>query len=264
MDNNIIIGNPKLINSKIEFVEGVKNNILYCEDNVVLENSNINFKGSNSVVFLSENRHTYFLHVTAYNNSTLYLGKNNYMNKRLHIILSEGKNVIVGEECLFALGCWIRTADPHIIYNVETKLRINNSKNVIIGDHIWCGQDVLILKGSQIGSGCIIGARAVVSGKRLNSNSVYAGNPIRCVKDNVFHSKKSVNDFTNEDTEKYNKFIDDRYIYSYDKAYKGYFEELDHEIGLIKDSNKRIEYIKENLCIPNKNRFFIGIVKSDL
>ena len=46
----------------------------------------------------------------------------------------------------------IRTADPHIIYDIHRK-RINPSKSVFIGDHVWCGQNVLLLKGCRVGSG---------------------------------------------------------------------------------------------------------------
>ena len=124
--------------------------------------------------------------------SILFFGKNNYINKKMQIILTEQKHMFVGEECLFAINCWFRTSDPHLLYDIDSKKRINNSQSIFIGDHVWFGQDVLTLKNSKIGSGCIVAARGVVSGKVLNSNTIYGGNPVRCIKENVFHLKKSV------------------------------------------------------------------------
>lgn len=181
------------------------------------------------------------------------------MNKSLHIILSEQKHVIIGEECLFAIGSWIRTADPHIIYDAHTLNRINPSKSVFIGDHVWCGQNVLILKGSAVGSGCIIGGGTVVSGKRLFSNTVYGGNPAKNIKENVFHSKKSVNAFTELETEKYSKFIDDRYVYNNTSDKINYFQKIEDDINTLKNCENRLEYLKQiSNVLTNKNRFYIG------
>ncbi len=51
-------------------------------------------------------------------------------------------------------------------------------KQVIIGDNVFIGWGGVILPGTIVGNNTIIGAYAVVSGK-LDSNSVYAGNPAR-------------------------------------------------------------------------------------
>lgn len=50
--NNVFIGNlPKMTNSKIIF--NGKNNILFCDENVCLEDSILNFECNNSVIYLS-------------------------------------------------------------------------------------------------------------------------------------------------------------------------------------------------------------------
>lgn len=258
-NDNQIIGDPKLINTKINFIG--KGNVLYCEKNITIKDSNIDFKGNNSVVYLSENRHIYYFKVTIYNDSVLYFGKNNYINKKLHIILSEQKHVIIGDEGLFAVGCWIRTADPHIIYDEKTRKRMNESKSVYIGDHVWLGQDVLVLKGSHLGSGCIMAARSIGTGKKYNSNTIYGGNPAKCLKEKVFHSKKSVNLFTTADTEKYETFIDNRYIYEGNRDRENMFNKIEMDLLQIKDSEERTDYLIEMLSKEDEkphNRFFIG------
>lgn len=251
--SNEIIGNPVLINSKVDFLGN--HNILYCEEGVTIKDSYIKFNGDNSIVYLSQNRHTYYFQITSYHNSVCYFGKHNYTNKKMHIILSEEKHVFIGDECLFAINCWIRTSDPHIIYNFS-KERINASKSVYIGDHVWCGQNVLLFKGCRLGSGCILGGGSVVSAKRLSSNCIYAGNPVRLIREEVFHSKKSVNLFTEEDSIKYDEFVDDRWIYQSDSSTIA-FDVVEEELSKNKDYSYRLNYLINTLTAA-KNRFYIG------
>ena len=52
-DGNKILGSvPKLINTKINFLG--KNNILYCNENVEIINSTLNFNCDNSLIFLNK------------------------------------------------------------------------------------------------------------------------------------------------------------------------------------------------------------------
>ena len=46
---------------------------------------------------------------------------------------------------------------------------------------MWIGNDVIILKGTEIGDDSVIGAGAVVTGGKFPSNVVIAGNPARIV-----------------------------------------------------------------------------------
>lgn len=54
--------------------------------------------------------------------------------------------------------------------------------DVIIGHDVWIGHGATILSGVTIGDGAVIGARAVVS-KNIPAYSVYAGNPVKFIKD---------------------------------------------------------------------------------
>lgn len=164
-DENKVLGEfPRLENSKIIF-DGA-GNVLYCEPGVHLKNSTIEFRGDNSLIYLSESRHLYFLSMVIYHQSNCFFGKHNYINGPLKAILSERKNIVVGEEGQFSFGIWMRLADPHLIYDVETRKRINPSRSIYIGDHVWIGQSATLLRGTRVGSGSIIGAMGVISGGR--------------------------------------------------------------------------------------------------
>ncbi len=244
--------------SKITFL-GV-NNIIYIEDGVKIVDSNIVFNGNNSVIYLRHSRHLYKVSIGVYNNSVVFMGKNNFINpaSRLQILASEHQNIILGSNNLISFGVLVRTADAHLLYDSKTKMRINPSKSVLIGDHTWLGQDSLILKGSQIGSGSIVGANSVVSGKKIKSNTVNAGNPIRFIRDEAFFSTECVHDWTNERTEEYEQMDANSWIYEENDTTIN-FDDLDIKLKSSAKAEDKLESIKNILADgEKKNRFYIG------
>lgn len=257
LKENIILGNPKLTNSKIIF-KG-KGNIIFCEqDGVHLLNSCLSFNASNSIIFLCKNRHNYLLNASINNDSVLYFGKNNYINGQLNIILSEQKNIIIGDECLFSFDCWFRTADPHLIYDSNTKKRINPSKSIYLGDHIWIGQHAFILKGTQIGSGSIIGGMSVTAGKTIESNSSYAGNPVKKLQESIFFTGDCVHSYREKETKSHDVFESDKYIYSYSEKEILSFPIIEKSLNESISVQEKLDYIINTLQMnQSHNRFFI-------
>ena len=258
-DNKIIVDSTKSTldsNSVIKF--NGKNNILVIEDGVKLVNSRINFGGDNAVVYLSRNKYIYYLDINAYSNTCVFIGKDNFFNGRLSLIASERKNIIIGDNGLISFGIFVRTADPHLIYSCETKQRINKSKSVLIGDHVWLGQGALILKGTKIGSGSILGGGAVISNKSVFSNASAVGNPAKIVSKNIFFSKESVHNFNKKQTEEFSVMQSDEWIYSYDNSQKS-FSETDNLLSSKENSKDKLNIIKKNIVNnTSKNRFFIA------
>lgn len=259
---------PIMENSKIVF--NGSNNILFCDKSVILNNSIIEFNGDNSIIFLASNIHKYCLSLSINHNSTLYIDKNNYFNGNIHIILSEESNLIIGKNSLFSFGIWLRTADPHLIYDNKTKFRINKSKSIYIGDHVWIGQNALLLKGTNIDSGSIVGAASVISGKKIKNNSIYGGNPAKLLKKNIFWDESCVHKWKKSDTKnslEYNKFISnkpnltkDQFIYKYNKEESINYDEIEKNLK-IKNVNERYKYISNLYKNENKNRFVHNIKK---
>lgn len=142
--NNTILSESTVDNVAIDF-KGNNNIVVFEKGARFYPGSSLTFFGNNNLMYFSSNTHLYKVKVNVGHESTVYIGKNNYFNGFLNAVISERKNLIIGDEGVISFGIWIRTADPHLIYDIETKQRINGSKSVMIGDHVWLGQNSLIL-----------------------------------------------------------------------------------------------------------------------
>ena len=215
--NNQILFNEdkvKLLNSQIIF--SGENNKLYIDDDVTIYKSKIHFVGNNNYAYLSKNCFKIICNLNMTDNSEFFVGKDVFFNHSLTCFCSEEKNIYIGDECLLANGIFLRTADPHLIFDCTTKQRISIANSIILGDHVWIGQESKIFKGTYIGSGSIIGAGSVVSNKMIESNSVYGGAPIKKIRDNIFWLKDKVRKWGEKEIKKYSNVKSENYIFCKD------------------------------------------------
>ena len=105
--------------------------------------------------------------------------------------MKENSSVYIGKDCMFSNGIKIFTSDMHSIIDLNGN-RINNSGDVIIGNHVWLCQDVKVLKNSKISDNTIVGHSAIVTKKFYETNVILAGNPARIVKRGVNWDRKII------------------------------------------------------------------------
>jgi len=91
------------------------------------------------------------------------------------------KSVSIGDDCIFAGGVQIIDSNSHKICASPRTYVKDAPVPVTIGNNVWVGLNAIILKGSQIGDNCVIGAGSVVKGI-FPPNSVVSGNPAKVVK----------------------------------------------------------------------------------
>lgn len=156
---------------------------------------------------------------------------------------------------------WIRNADPHLVYDCVSKKRINFTKSIFIGDHVWIGQGALILKGTKIHSGSIIGAMSCVAGKTILSNTSWCGNPGRQVKKDIFWECSCVHKWTSNQTKERMYYKKDDYIFNYDRGKGISFEKVDEELSKDVRVNEKYEYLVKLSRNNEKNRFSCSEVK---
>jgi acetyltransferase-like isoleucine patch superfamily enzyme len=104
------------------------------------------------------------------------------------IIANEGQSVSLGRDCMLASVILIRNVDGHGIFDGSTRERINHSKPVTIGEHVWLGNGARVNKGATIGDGVVVGHSSVVSG-RLEGYCIYAGVPAKVIRRNIRWSR---------------------------------------------------------------------------
>lgn len=253
--HNTILGAPQLDGGKIRFAG--QGNILCCEAGVTLKNCSIFFRYSNALVYLCKPRGGYALSLEAEQDSTCYIGKNFRARTTVKIVTAPGKTVFIGDDCLFSRGIMIRASDAHLIYSGVTHQRINPSKSIFIGDHVWLGQEVFPLKGTQIGSGSIVGARGVIPGKRIPSNTCWAGNPVRQVSlEPVFYDAACEYAFDQAQLDQTARNDSDQYLYRKDK-YTLSFDELDRALAARETAQQRLDYLDTIRAYTHHNRFFL-------
>ena len=207
-------GALSIVNSSILFA-GV-GNILVVEAGAKIVDSRIAFKGDNSIVVIRKTRSDKInLRVDIFTDSFLLIDSGLHATGTITISVAEHANLVIGKGCLFSRGCWVRNSDAHLIYDVETNKRLNLGRDMIIGDHVWVGQDVSIVKSPFVGSGAIIGMGSLVR-SRVRSNAIYAGNPCSLQKEGVFWDKTPVQGFDAARTGRSTVFAGDRKLCVFD------------------------------------------------
>lgn len=161
-----------------------KNNVIVIEKACRLRNCIINVYGDNNTIIIENDCELKGLNIWCSDGSKIFIKRNVHIVDNTHIASTEGKQIKIGERCLFASNTVIRNGDSHSILTMDGT-RINYARDVVIGDHVWFGQNVTVLKGTQIGKDCIVGANSVLSGKCYSDNLLIVGNPGKVVKENV-------------------------------------------------------------------------------
>ena len=117
---------------------------------------------------------------------TLFVGDRCEFGDNTHIValnrVEIGNNVLIASKCFLSdtnHGCY--TGEEQDSPYTSPNERRLVSEIVSIGDNVWIGENVVLLAGTQIGKGCVIGANSVVHGV-FPDNCIIAGVPGRVIK----------------------------------------------------------------------------------
>lgn len=113
-------------------------------------------------------------------NAVLKIGNGGFINVNTFFIISHGLQI--GNDCSISWGCQFIDNDFHQIDYENKKER---PYEIIIGNHVWVGCNVCILKGSVIPDNCVIAANSVVTGIFSEESVLIGGNPAKVIKRNI-------------------------------------------------------------------------------
>lgn len=104
--------------------------------------------------------------------------------------------------------------------------------------------------------GSIIGAKSLVSGKKIPSNTIWGGNPAKQIKSNIFFDSRCVHSYTSKKTEKTLKNTSKNWIYTNDGEILN-FNSLEEKIDKEKNIEERIKLLTKIRNLNSNNRFFM-------
>lgn len=117
-----------------------------------------------SVVIGSYNQNREKMYVGVLDGGKLTIGSHCFFNINSSITCAE--KITIGDNCKFGNNLVVVDHDHNYrakgIYSKDNPEFI--SSPVIIGNNVWIGANVVILRGTEIGDNCVIGAGSVVHG----------------------------------------------------------------------------------------------------
>lgn len=115
------------------------------------------------------------------------IGDSCTFNGNTHVIgpLTSDIGVQIGRDCLFASGISVRGSSHHGLWDRATGTLLNPEARVFIGDHVWVGDQVVVLNKARIPSGSVVAARSVVNKAFTEDNVLLAGASAQIRRHNV-------------------------------------------------------------------------------
>ena len=169
-------------------------NVIIIKNNAFISNLKLIIKGSGNYVEIGENTRISKLEVTINSNSSkLIIGKDTTISGFSEMIIKENKDLIIGDDCMISRNVIFRTSDSHSIIDKKTHKRINFAKNISIGNHVWIGQNVSLLKGTHINDNNIIASNTTVTKPITDTNVVIGNTPAKVLKTSVNWDRKLIN-----------------------------------------------------------------------
>lgn len=190
-------------------IKGTGNEFVCPKDvhNELLKYGNVRIDGNNNKINIGGPNYLKFADIKIFgNNNTLILPPGCYGKLNLEIrtsdavvtvghktgfmgtdiILEEkGSRVIIGDDCMFAKETRLYCSDFHAVIDLKTGRPCNQGKEIVIGNHVWLGEGVKILKNCHVTDNVIIGIGLVVTKDLTTGYAMYAGNPAVCKKTDI-------------------------------------------------------------------------------
>ena len=115
--------------------------------------------------------------------ANLYIGEAFSNTAEMTIVCMD--EIHIGHHVTTSWNTLIMDTDFHATQNTITKEWHPFQSPIYLGNNVWICTRAVILKGSKIPNGCIVGANAVVTGKYEVENALIAGNPSTIKKEHI-------------------------------------------------------------------------------
>lgn len=112
-------------------------------------------------------------------NAVIEIGDRNLLSNNVALVANQ--SISIGSDCQIGDMVCIYDSDFHEIAPVTRNRSQGTILPVKIGDNVWLGSRVMVLKGVTIGDNSVVGAMSVVT-RSIPANCIAAGNPARVIR----------------------------------------------------------------------------------
>ncbi|MCD8372977.1 MAG: hypothetical protein LUD27_06735, partial [Clostridia bacterium] len=150
-----------------------------------------------------------------FSNSQCSIGDNNkFYSERTEFRCHSCTNTVIKSFTLWSQEIQVLNGDGHSIFDLVTKRKTNDyyvlpteKKTIFVDNGCWIGKRAMLLTGTHLNEGSIVGANSLVK-KKFPNNVIIAGCPGKVIRRNICWTFK--NDTTNiSDCEPYTKLTQD-------------------------------------------------------
>jgi len=178
---------PNLIVNGLSITINGNNNSVSIELPANFINTSIVIDGDNNKFTMKSTRHRTVRHTTfgLEGGSEISIGAGLSAYRDINVVAKNGKNIYIGDECMLAREIMIRNNDGHVILDRKTGELLNAPEDIVIGNNVWIGMRVMILKGAVIPNGSVVGAMSMVNKKFDEENILIAGVPAKKLRSDI-------------------------------------------------------------------------------
>lgn len=117
-----------------------------------------------------------YSYIEARNGSECIEIQNSTLIGNRFVVISKSR-IKIGSNCLIGNDVKLYDSDFHSL-NIKRESKRCRSSPIDIGDNVFIGDNVIILKGVNVEDNSVIGAGSVVT-KSIKEGEIYAGNPAK-------------------------------------------------------------------------------------